>query len=103
MKAKPRMQLMSLLFLIGGIAMTILNWRFAMADSKYYVALSFLGPFTACVGLSMLLYPPPQTETGAVQQRPWKDIPAGQKALFGTGIALGAVNWVLISGVLSTL
>ncbi len=96
-----RMQLTGLLFLIGGVAMTILNWRFALADGKYYLTMSVLAPFAACAGLSSLLYPPPLTESGHIQQRTWKDVPTGQKALFALGVVLGILNWVLISGVLS--
>jgi hypothetical protein len=97
---KQRTQLTGLFFLLGGVALTIFNWRFALADGKYYVSASFLAPFVACVGLSVLLYPLPVTETGAVQRRPWKDLPTGQKMLYGVGVVLGVVNWVLISGVL---
>jgi hypothetical protein len=98
-----RTQVTGLLFLIGGIALTILNWRFALADGKYYLTMSVLAPFAACAGLSVLLYPPPLTESGNVQQRTWKDVPTGQKVLFGVGGVLGLANWGLISGVLSTL
>jgi hypothetical protein len=93
-----RIQVIGLFFLIGGVAMTILNWRFALADGEYYVTTSFLAPFAACI---VLRYPPPLTQTGAVQQRPWKDLPTGQKALFGGGILAGVFNLVLISGVLN--
>jgi hypothetical protein len=101
MNPQQRTKLFGLLFLIGGLVMTILHWRYALAYGKYFVAMSILAPFVACAGLAMLLYPPALTETGAVQQHPWKELPTGQKTLYGLGGVLGVVNWVLISGVLS--
>jgi hypothetical protein len=101
MNPKRRTQLIGTLFLIGGLVMTIFHWRYALTYGKYFVAISVLAPFVACAGFAMLLYPPPITETGAVQQRPWQELPTGQKTLYGLGAVLGVVNWVLISGVLS--
>jgi hypothetical protein len=98
-----RTQVTGLLFLIGGVGLTIFNWHGALTYGKYHIGITFLAPLVACVGFSLLLYPPAQAAGGGVQQKPWKELPTGQKVLFGSGLALGAVNWVMISGILSTL
>ena len=86
---------------VGG---TVYNWYSALSQGVYWPMVSFLFPFFACLGLSVMLYPMSKAEALAKygsEQLAWRHMPLGQKTLVLLGVALGALQWALFSGHIS--
>lgn len=92
---------MGAFILTVGVAGTAYNWYSVLTRGAYWQKASFLFPFFACLGLSLLIYPITKAESLAKygsEQIPWQHIPFGQKALIVLGVLLGALQWAIFSG-----
>ena len=107
MSPNTKMRLNGLLVCAVAVAGTAYDWYYwysVLAQGVYYSKTSFLFPFLACVGLSVLLYPMSTAESLSkygTEQMPRKPTPFGQKALILLGIVLGGLQSALFSGHIS--
>lgn len=104
MEPKLKAKLLGLLVLGIGVGGTAYNWYTIVTQGIYWKKASFLFPFFACLGLSMILYPLSKAESLAKygsEQIPWEHIPKGQKLLILLGVVLGAFQWAVFSGLIS--
>ena len=104
MSPNTKVRLIGLLMLVVGLGGAAYNWYSVLTQGLYWKKASFIFPFFACLGLSLILYPLSKAESLAKygsEQIPWKHIPIGQKFLVLLGVALGALQWALFAGHIS--
>ena len=104
MSPTTKVKLIGLLILGVGVGGTAYNWYSVLSQGVYWQKASFVFPFFACLGLSLMLYPISKAESLAKygsEQMPWKHMPFGQKTLILLGVVLGALQWALFSGHIS--
>jgi hypothetical protein len=104
MSPNMKVRLIGLMVLVLGIGGTAYNWYSVLTQSLYWRKASFLFPFFACLGLSLVLYPLSKDESLAKygsEQIPWEHIPRGQKFLVLLVVVLGALQWALFAGHIS--
>lgn len=104
MSSTAKSRLIGLLIFAAGLGGTGYSWYSVLTRGVYWQKASFLFPFFACLGLSIVLYPMSKAESRSkygTEQMPWKYIPFGQKALILLGVVLGALQWAVFSGRLS--
>ncbi len=101
MSPNTKSRLLGLLIFAIGAGGTALNWYSVLVEGRYSEKASFLFPFFACLGLSMMIYPLSKAESLAKygsEQIPWAHIPMGQKVLILLGVVFGALHWAFFSG-----
>ncbi|QDQ27038.1 hypothetical protein FNU76_12075 [Chitinimonas arctica] len=104
MSPNTKSRLLGLLIFAIGVGGAAYTWYSVLAEGRYAQKASFLLPFFACLGLSLMIYPMSKAESLAKygsEQIPWEHIPMGQKVLIFLGVVLGALQWSFFSGHLS--
>ena len=94
-------RLLGLLVMVIGIAGTIYNWYSLVNKNVYLLKASFLFPFFAIFGFSIIIFPTTKEknlEKYGREQLHFSDFPIGQKILIVIGIISGVLNWSLLSG-----
>jgi hypothetical protein len=104
MSSNMKGRLIGLFILVLSIGGIIYNWHSVLTRGLYWQKASFLFPFFACLGFSLILYPITKAESLAKygsEQIPWKHIPTAQKLIILLGVVLGALQLALFAGYIS--
>lgn len=101
MDSRLKARLIGFMMFAIGAGGTGYLWYSVLTKGVYWEKASFLFPFFAFLGISVILFPFSKEESLALygtEQIPWKHIPVGQKVLVGLGVLAGIAQWAFFSG-----
>ena len=101
LEPRTKVRLGGLFILAIGLGGIVYNWYTVLTQGVYWQKASFLFPFFACLGLSLIIYPSSKAENLAkygTEQLKWQHMPTGQKIIIIVGVVLGALQWAFFSG-----